>query len=216
MRLRLTAVALSLACALSVSAQSAQSDWDRLLKGNQAFRGSYITLDRLDVRRGELSNSQNPPVTILSCSDSRVPPELVLRQTLGEVFLVRSAGNVTDQLGIASIEYAIKNNWTKLLVILAHEKCGAVDTAMGNPLPPDIDYRNLRALVGKIKASFVGDCPPDGSDCLVFRTHQNAFNAIEDLKKNSTIIAKAIDENHLPVAVAYYRLDGKLEIWQAP
>lgn len=223
--MRLTALVLSLACALSLFCQQ-NPDWKRLEDGNKAFLGTYITLDQLNIRRGELANGQNPPITVLSCSDSRVPPELVFRQTLGQVFLVRSAGNVTDTLGIASIEYAIKKKWTKLLVILAHDKCGAVEEAMranGDPLPtgsvplPPIksgDDRNLAALVEQIKKSFSGRCP-DAGGCWTFRTRQNAFYTIDNLKIRSPIIAEAIKKG-LPVAVAYYTLDGRAVVWKAP
>lgn len=221
--MRKVALVLSLACALSLSAQS---NWDKLLKGNEAFQGDEIKFENLKKLRRDLQNGQKPPVTILSCSDSRVPPELVFKQTLGQVFLVRSAGNVTDTLGIASMEYAIKKDWTKLLVILAHDKCGAVEEAMranGDPLPPGSvplkpgkpgDDRNLAALVGQIKKSFSGKCP-DAKQCWMFRTRQNALYTIDDLKSRSPILAEAI-KNGLPVAVAYYTLDGKLVVWKAP
>ena len=220
--MRKVALVLSLACALSLSA--GESPWDKLLRGNRTFRGDAIRFTGLNGLRDHLANGQNPAVTVLSCSDSRVPPELVFHQNLGDIFLVRSAGNVTDQFGIASIEYAIKKKWTKLLVIVAHEKCGAVEEAMiangdlptipVEPTDPE-EMKNLVALVTHIKKSFDGPCP-NPKECWVYRTHENAIHTIADLKERSKIIRKAIDEHHVKVAVVFYKLDGHLRIWQEP
>jgi carbonic anhydrase len=220
--MRKVALVLSLACALSLSAQQSPA-WKILDKGNKDFRGESISFPDLVYARSKLSNGQNPPVTVLSCSDSRVPPELVFNRSLGQIFLVRSAGNVTDQLGIASIEYAIKKKWTKLLVILAHEKCGAVEEAMranGDPTgPPDPDdggdNRNLIALVTKIKESFGKSKCPDAAGCWAFRAEQNAVHTVEVLKSASPRIKKAIEVDKLPVVIAYYELkSGKVVVWK--
>lgn len=221
--MRRVALVLSLACALSLSAQKSD-EWTKLKEGNEAFHKDSISFDNLIKLRASLSNGQNPRVTVLSCSDSRVPPELVFKQNLGQIFLVRSAGNVTDTLGIASMEYAIQKEWTSLIVILAHEKCGAVEEAMranndplprgSKPLKPG-DFRNLAVLVAQIRKSFSGKCPPDGDRCWVLRTEQNARYTINDLKSRSPIIANAIDPKNpkkIPVVLAYYALDGTLRV----
>jgi carbonic anhydrase len=220
--MRLTAVILSLACALSLFAQKS-TEWDRLLAGNGAFQGNSITFGGLIQERSNLVGGQRPPVVVLSCSDSRVPPELVFRQTLGQIFLVRSAGNVTDTDGLASIEYALtrppSTGWiTRLLVILAHEKCGAVKFAMGSrPNPADPDNRNLVPLYDRIHASFTVRCPNPGDEngCWTFHAKQNALHVVTDLQDKSPIIRRAIASG-LPVAVAYYRLNGTLEILRVP
>ena len=214
---RLFALALLLCVPMSQHAAPAAAPqkatnplWQKLWDGNQAFQGNAITFDGLKKLRGDLANGQKPPFLVLSCSDSRVPPELVFKQNLGDVFLVRSAGNVTDTLGIASMEYAIAHDWTKLLVILAHEKCGAIEEAIKTTTP---DTPNLAALVWKIRESFVAPCTPN-TDCWTLRTRQNAIYVVEDLKRRSAIIKRAIDGNKLPVVVAYYKLDGTLVVWK--
>jgi len=209
--MRRVALVLSLACALSLFAQTS-TDWKVLEKGNKDFQGKAISFEDLIYTRDKLApppatNGQNPRVTVLSCSDSRVPPELVFKQNLGGIFLVRSAGNVTDADGVASIEYALSKKWTKLLVILAHEKCGAVEEAMK---PGESPSPNVTALLRQIRGSFVGPCP-QGQDCWEYRTKQNAAYTVVDLKRNSEIIRKAIDVDKLPVVVAYYELkSGKV------
>ncbi len=222
--MRLTALALSLACALSLSAQQAPNpEWERLKAGNTLFRGDSITFNNLQQTRrdNEPPRGQTPSVIVLSCSDSRVPPELVFKQTLGEIFLVRSAGNVTDSLGIASIEYALTRPlpWkTKLLLVLAHEDCGAVKFAMGSrPNPSDERNRNFIKLYDAIRPSFQGSCPNpnDEKACLAFRAKQNARRVVAQLTGQSQIIRDAIN-NGLPVGVAYYKLDGSLEVLVTP
>ncbi|HEX6097754.1 MAG TPA: carbonic anhydrase [Thermoanaerobaculia bacterium] len=187
-------------------------EWKLLEDGNAAFRTGTITFTGLRGRR----ETQAPPVTVLACSDSRVPPELVFHQTLGRLFVVRTAGNVADAFGIASIEYAIEKGYTKLLVILAHEKCGAVEEAIkADPQCPIEATPSLDALVKKILESFTPPCCTlQQPNCWVDRTRGNALYAVSDLKKRSTVIRDAIDVRRLPVVVAYFDLDGNVTVWQ--
>ncbi len=216
MRNVLVSSALLLVLSVSAAAQDRPcpqppaNPWGALETGNKLFLKDSISFDDLTHIRGCLSKKQNPAVTVLSCSDSRVPPELLFKQNLGEIFLVRSAGNVTDKLGIASIEYAIEHHWTKLLVILAHQRCGAVEAAMGG----DPESPNLLALVKKIRGSFDAPCTADHDTCWDVRTKENALHAVTSLKEESKIIREAIDDKKLPVVVAFYKLDGTLTVWQ--
>lgn len=221
--MRLTALALSLACALSLSAQQpANPDWERLKAGNTLFQGDSITFNNLQqTRRDNVPPpGQKPSVIVLSCSDSRVPPELVFKQTLGEIFLVRSAGNVTDAYGIASIEYALTrpDPWkTKLLLVLAHEDCGAVKFAMGSRPSQSARNRNFIRLYDAIRPGLTGSCPNPGDEkaCLAYRAKQNARRVVGVLTSQSQIIRDAVN-NGLPVGVAYYKLDGTLEVLVTP
>lgn len=211
--MRLTALALSLACALSLFAQT--NPWERLEKGNLEFQGTSISFDNLDKLRERHLKGQWPDTIVLSCSDSRVPPELVFKQTIGQIFLIRSAGNVTDADGIASMEYALtrpkEDEWNpKLLVILAHEDCGAVKTAIKTGESPS---PNVTHLLRQIRASFKGECRP-GEDCLMTRTKQNAEYTVQDLKRHSAIIREAINSGKLRVVVGYYKLKtGEVVVW---
>lgn len=102
--------------------------------------------------RAELVDGQHPFTIFLSCSDSRVPPEIVFDQTLGKLFVIRVAGNVTDSSGLGSVEYAVEHGYSRVLFVMAHESCGAVKTTMDavrtNSYPRS---RNLMALVNSIK-----------------------------------------------------------------
>ncbi len=113
---------------------------DNLKQGNQRFVNFKTKHPNLgSERRQSLKSGQEPFAVIVSCSDSRVPPEIIFDQGLGDLFVVRSAGNTVDKLGIGSIEYAVAVLDTHFIVVLGHSKCGAVSAVMsGKSLPGHI------------------------------------------------------------------------------
>lgn len=186
----------------TVSWQDALS---RLRDGNQRF-----VEDRLDGvqdithRRGELTGSQHPYAIILSCADSRVVPELAFDAGLGELFVIRVAGNIANSSSIASIEYAVAHLGVKLILVLGHESCGAVTAALSDS---DNGY-NLNHLLMHIQPARVAS--DDKSVDAVVR--KNAEMTAEELRNRSSIIAGADDLVILP---AFYHLDsGRVEILQ--
>jgi carbonic anhydrase len=113
----------------------AQTESNALLKklsdGNTRFVTSHMIHPNIsDIRRTEVAQGQKPFAVILTCSDSRVPPEIIFDQGLGDLFVIRTAGEVVDDIAIASIEYAIEHLGVKLIVVMGHQKCGAVDAAV--------------------------------------------------------------------------------------
>ncbi len=187
--------------------------WANLMRGNDQFAaGGNLTIN---VGRAPYG-SQSPKVSVLSCSDSRVPPELVFKQSIGDLFVVRAAGNIADSFGVASLEYALAGvnpRWTKLIVVLAHQNCGAVEAALktnqDGSLTPD-----LLALVTRIRQSFVGiekwkyDDPVILDQAIKANARYSAARLIAD----SAVIRKAVQEEGVGLIVAYYRLDtGKVE-----
>ncbi|MGN6182782.1 MAG: carbonic anhydrase [Thermoanaerobaculia bacterium] len=212
--MRLKLVALSLVLCLFANAQEKTAPvqpnqaptpemfWQALLTGNKQFVAGKLTYDNLAQERRQLADNQFPPMTILSCSDSRVPPELVFNQSLGSLFIVRSAGNVTDELGLASIEYAIAQNWTMLIVVLAHEDCGAIKASMGqaDPVSP-----NLLALVTRIRGSFYGiNWDPKNDVDVRKATIANAKLSAASLLAQSVIVRQAVAAGTVKIVVAYY------------
>ena len=119
-----------------------------LIEGNRRFVADTNTVPQLGQdRRVKLTAGQHPFAVIVSCSDSRVPPEIIFNQGLGDLFVVRVAGNVLDSLELGSVEYAVEHLGTKLIVVLGHEKCGAVKaTVDGGDIPP-----NIAAIAAKIQ-----------------------------------------------------------------
>src|SRR5947207_3850110 len=151
-RLRsLSVVPLGIALAIPVLAQSPGSQiWNELASGNRRFMDGKSEARDLVARRKDLAKTQSPRVAVLSCADSRVPPELVFDEGLGDLFVVRSAGGSADPLAVGSLEYAVEHLGTSLIVVMGHQSCGAVkaacaDQKAGSP--------NLEALIAPIAAS---------------------------------------------------------------
>ena len=154
----------------------------------------------LPARRIKLEREgQDPKVTILACADSRVPPELLFDQSLGRLFVVRVAGNVADPFEIASIEYAISKDWTRTIIVIGHQKCGAVEAAMekGQPGTPALD-----ALVARIRESFVVYKPQNLDEAI----KGNAKFTVDYLLEHSETIRNAVHREKNPVEIfaAYY------------
>jgi carbonic anhydrase len=176
--------------------------WNALQKGNKNFVAGKIHFDELKAERLTLKDHQAPPVTVLSCSDSRVPLELIFDQSIGAMFGIRSAGNTADEFGIASIEYAILNGYTKLIVVLGHENCGAVKAALGGVDP---NTPALMALVDRIRSSFVG-IAFDARDAANVRKaiDANTRAAAAQMIAKSAVIRRAVQTEQVKIITAYY------------
>jgi carbonic anhydrase len=196
--------------------------WQTLMTGNKTGTINYMAgalpYTGLAARRTDTVGSQNPPVTVLSCADSRVPPELIFGRTVGDLFVVRVAGNVASQFDIASIEYAITppRNWTKLIVVMGHQNCGAVVEALKTEDP---GTPSLVALVQRIRESFIGwqtwPATEPAADRLERGTKANARGSAAYLLAHSTIIRQAVLEHRVGLVVAYYKLgSGEVEVVQ--
>ncbi|HYK05677.1 MAG TPA: carbonic anhydrase [Thermoanaerobaculia bacterium] len=209
-----------------IFAQTPHDLWLRLKGGNDFFTQALVTdaqlrLQRrtMDQARKDYATTQNPPVTILSCSDSRVPPELVFSQTIGELFVVRTAGNIASTLDIASIEYALlphtnfPNGWTRLIVVLAHQHCGAVAAALDLSKDEQLTP-GLHELVTQIRRSFT---PIPGWPLGLVSPYDaeiaNARFAANDLLARSGVIRDAVTNKGVKIYVAYYKTEGgKVEL----
>jgi carbonic anhydrase len=192
------------------SMPSAEVVWADLMKGNKRFMsGQHTNVNYVSFRK-KLTKGQKPGVIVISCSDSRVPPELVFDKNLGEIFVIRTAGNVADPVALGSIEYAAEHLHTKLLVVLGHESCGAVAAAISGEKMPTA---NLYAIIAKIRPSFKSseDCiigSKGGIECVELNVSKSA----EDIISTSPIIKKLLKEDKLTVIKAIYKMEsGKVE-----
>ncbi|HEV7922789.1 MAG TPA: carbonic anhydrase [Thermoanaerobaculia bacterium] len=190
--------------ALPLAAQESNHPlWKALKAGNAVYVRGSISYSGLAQLRRDLDkpDTQKPPVAILSCADSRVPPELVFDRTLNEVFVVRIAGNVADTFGLASLEYAVDKGWVHLIVVMGHSRCGAVDAALkptNDKLTP-----SLIALVDRIRQSFPSNwrvSPPPPNEAV----KMNALASAAWLPAHSTVIKKAVDNGRVTIIAAYY------------
>ena len=179
--------------------KSAAQALKRLEKGNANFVAGELSHQLQDgSRRSELTKGQAPWAIVLSCADSRVVPELSFDTGIGELFVIRVAGNIGNTSTLASIEYAVHNLGVKLVVVLGHEGCGAVQAALaGN----DLGY-NLHHLLAHIKPALEKPFKKK-SDRVNEAVKRNAVNAAQDLLDRSEIIRNA---RHVKVAPAIYRL----------
>jgi carbonic anhydrase len=195
--------------ASSQSAPSADEVWSSLMTGNSRFVAGKPQARALIPLRQKLASGQSPNVIILSCSDSRVGPELIFDQSLGDIFVVRTAGNVADPVALGSIEYAVDHIHSPLLVVLGHQKCGAVSAACSGEKMPS---RNLEAIVEKINPAVTQAKTYAKADDLVEATvKENVRQSAKDVLANSAIIRDAVNSGKLKVIEAEYELDtGKV------
>jgi carbonic anhydrase len=188
----------------SAKAPSPEKIWVDLMEGNKRFVTGKTRAYNVVSLREKLAASQQPNVIILSCSDSRTAPELVFDQNLGDLFVIRTAGNVADPVGVGSIEYAVAKVRSTVLVVLGHQKCGAVIAACSGDKMPS---RNLEAIVDKI-APAVADAKshskPD--DLVESAIKENVHQSAKDLLANSEIIRNAVKARTLTVIEAEYQL----------
>jgi carbonic anhydrase len=120
----------------------------KLKAGNERFASSKVTAGKpVAQRRAETAEGQHPFAVIVTCADSRVGPELVFDQNVGDLFVVRTAGNLVDDYALGSIEYAVEHLGARLIVVMGHERCGAVKAALGSATAPG----HVNALVRDIQ-----------------------------------------------------------------
>jgi carbonic anhydrase len=179
--------------------------WADLLAGNGRFMAETPLARPLADRRHELASGQHPRAVILTCSDSRVPPELVFDQTLGDLFVVRSAGEVVDVVATGSIEYAVEHLGASLIVVLGHEKCGAVMAALSGDAA---STPALAAVTGHIRPAVekARACPP-GDERLRCAIVANVERSAEDLVGASPVLREGLARGTLVIVKALYGLE---------
>jgi carbonic anhydrase len=174
------------------------------MAGNRRFvEGRPIHKD-FASRRRELVSGQHPPVIVISCSDSRVPPEIIFDQGLGDLFVIRTAGNVADPIALGSIEYAAEHLHSPVLVVLGHESCGAVTAAAeGGELPS----HNLEAIVEAISPALTSlRTGSSGSELVHLGVRANVRRSAEEIVRNSPVLAPEVASGKLTVIRAVYNL----------
>ena len=188
---------------------------DRLREGNRRFVTEAFDARSLSVRPAETADGQQPFAIILGCSDSRVPAEIVFDQGLGDLFVIRVAGNIVAPSQIGSVEFAATAFNTRLVVVLGHSQCGAVEAAV-DELQTSAENRspNLRSIVDFVRPS-VERCLADGAaddhDALVERAvRANIHSSVEHLRHGSEILEGLIANDGLLVVGAEYSLQTGL------
>ena len=174
----------------------------RLKSGNSRFMNDKSQLINItSERRDQLKDGQNPYAVIVSCSDSRTSPSTVFNAGLGELFEIRIAGNVVDNNALGSIEYCVDTLNSPLIVVMGHEKCGAI-TAAYNKLKYGENVKgHMNSIVDKIEP-YITD-----AESLDDAIHKNTQAVVNQIKK-SEIIANLINQGKLKIVKAHYSLNG--------
>jgi carbonic anhydrase len=185
---------------------------ERLRAGNARFVANEPSREFSDVERTRLASGQEPFAVILGCSDSRVPTEVVFDQGLGDLFVIRVAGNIVAPSQIGSIEFAAQKFATRLVVVLGHTHCGAVEATIDElQQPAEKQSRNIAAIVGRIQPSVMdllerGDVT-DRDDLIRRAVRENVRYSTDALRHGSEIIVELIDKGELLIVGAEYSLD---------
>jgi carbonic anhydrase len=196
---------------LSISAIKAL---ERLREGNRRFVSGVASVEGLSrrSRRAELVAGQQPFAIILGCSDSRVPAEIVFDQGLGDLFVIRVAGNVVAPSQIGSVEFAAERFGTRLVVVLGHSQCGAVLATIEELQgPSETQSRNLRSIVFRIRPAVVGLLSTDlraNPEALVSEAvRANVRVSANQLRHGSEVLERLIEQDGLLVVGAEYSLE---------
>jgi carbonic anhydrase len=187
---------------------------DRLRDGNRRFTSDTRLSDAFVSRhrRAELAKSQQPFAIILGCSDSRVPAEIVFDQGLGDLFVIRVAGNIVAPSQVGSVEFAAARFGTRLVVVLGHSQCGAILATLEElRRPTENQSRNLRAIVDRVRPSIEGLLEAgthDDSNALVKQAVRSNIRAsVDHLRHGSEVLEQLIHEDGLIVVGAEYSLE---------
>src|SRR5438874_11433985 len=165
----------------------------KLKEGNRRYtNGNLQHPGQTAERRTELAKTQHPFAAIVSCSDSRVPPEIIFDQGLGDLFIVRVAGNVINDEGLGSIEYTVDHLGTRLILVLGHQRCGAVDAARETIAAKGKAPGHIQSLVTAIKPAVEATAKDD----LETTIKANVKNVVQALR-SSTPILKEIGRAHV-------------------
>ena len=197
----------------------------KLLDGNKRYVESKLNAcaETTAAAREKLATGQKPYAIILSCSDSRVPPEIVFDKSLGEIFVVRVAGNIPDPVVLGSIEYAAEHLGSPLIMVLGHESCGAVTAAVDAKGKPEGNIGAIVKTIAPAVQKAKKDCPdckkgdpkdkPKLVECAI---NENAKLVAANLTRQSKLIGHLVKEGKVKIVSAKYDLDdGKVTLFEA-
>ena len=200
---------------------SAREALERLREGNDRFRHDTAERRRLSSqeRRAELTTQQQPFAIILGCSDSRVPAEIVFDQGLGDLFVIRVAGNIIAPSQVGSVEFAASRFGTRLVVVLGHSQCGAVLATIEELRQPAVQQsRSLRSIVDRIRPAVEPllrtELRHDADALLRHAVRANIIASANHLRHGSEILEQLIRDGDLLVVCGEYSLEtGAVEVF---
>jgi len=200
---------------------SALQALERLREGNRRFMAGVRSLDTLasPTRRDQFVDGQQPFAVVVGCSDSRVPVEIVFDQGLGDLFVIRVAGNIVASSQVGSVEFAAEQFGTRLVVVLGHTRCGAVQATLEQlQRPTEHQSRNLRSIVDRIRPAVEGlleaDLRHDPAALAQRAVRSNVRMSADHLRHGSEVLEQLIEHDGLLVVGAEYGLEtGSVEFF---
>lgn len=203
---------------------SAQEAFERLRAGNRRFASEASGREALasKSRRSELASGQEPFAIILGCSDSRVPAEIVFDQGLGDLFVIRVAGNIVAPSQVGSVEFAADRFGTRLVVVLGHSSCGAIVATLEELGNPTVDKpRNIHSIIDRIRPSvesLLESGTAHAPDTLIhLAVRANIRASVDHLRHGSEILEHLIQNDGLLVVGAEYSLEtGLVDFFDVP
>ena len=187
--------------------------WQKLLDGNGRFISGQSKHQHQDVkRRAELAAGQKPFAVVIGCADSRTSPEILFDQGLGDLFVIRIAGNIVDDTALGSVEFAVAQLGARLIVVLGHEKCGAVKATVGVVNGDEAPANHIASIVEAIKPAAQASKGREG-DAVENAVLENVREVVKKLKVSKPVLEPLVKSGELKVIGARYDLDdGKVEI----
>lgn len=181
----------------SEASKTPQASLQRLIEGNKRFLDDKTTCpDRNQMRRLSTAAQQKPFAIILGCSDSRIPPEIAFDQGIGDIFVVRVAGNIVSAVELDSIEYSAIHNGSSIIMVLGHQNCGAVEAVIAKKTK---DIETIADLIKPALTKLKQSSPVN----LVDAIEANVNNSVARIKE-SEVIQKLIKAGKIDVVPAYY------------
>lgn len=201
---------------------SAEDALERLREGNRRFVSDEVSDETLASRehRAGAAAPQNPFAIILACSDSRVPTELIFDRGIGDLFVIRVAGNIVAPSQIGSIEFAAKQFNTRLVVVLGHSNCGAIIATLQELALKDSHRSpNLRAIVDRVRPALEpvleDDCDVDDEAVISTCVRANIRASVMKLQNGSLILERLIESDDLKIVGAEYSIEtGNIEFFE--
>ena len=192
---------------------SAREAIGRLREGNRRFVSDLLSSNTpvSQARRNDLPTAQDPFAIILGCSDARVPAEIIFDQGLGDLFVIRVAGNIVASSQVASVEFAAARFGTRLVVVLGHSQCGAVLATLEAIQQPTAQSRNLRSIVDRVRPSvealLATELRHDPDALVRHAVRANIRVSANHLRNGSDVLEKLVQEDGLLVVGAEYSLE---------
>lgn len=193
---------------------TANEAMQRLKEGNQRFVTGVRSVDTIvkQMQRADFVEGQAPFAVILGCSDSRVPAEIVFDQGLGDLFVIRVAGNIVAPSQVGSVEFAVEQFGTPLVVVLGHTMCGAVRATIDELEKPSTETSfNLLSIVNRIRPTveplFQTELKNDAEKLMAVSIRANILAAVNHLRHGSQILEQLVNRGQLDIVGAEYSLE---------